>query len=503
MNFAQKYWTRVFSIIFVIISATAIAEVARADIEWHGMYRIEGYSINDPELDTAVAKNKDYGVQTLILRPEFVAADGFYIFSQFNIMNSDSGGNNLGAIFGDGVGSNNGQPGTGTSNSSAISTYEKSEEFVVTEFYLEMKQAFGELFAGRMPINFGLGMSYSDGDGLFDHYIDTRDMVAYKVHVGNIYVMPMFGKVAQGGYLASSAEIEEWDLEAQYNNPDSNSKIGIFYQNRTGSPAGVDTPQYAVSTTAQPATVQPDRMNIKNISVYFKKTEKNYNVGFEACQQSGNFGVDNSAGTNVKLGGFGAVVQYNYEPTATPWGFGLKSGYATGNDPKTDSEYDGFFFNRNYHVAMLLFNQPLGQADILHTALYGRQDVLGNQGSGPSSTPSTAYDADTEALSNVYFLSPSVSRRFGERWRGIATLTGAWLNNTTVVLGNPATSLNYYNVKSDLGYELDLTADYKISKNIMWQNELGVMLPGQAWTVGGQFKADMAYGLLSRAAVSF
>ncbi len=502
MSVKLKSLVRFFAVVFVIVGASAISKAAYAGIEWHGLYRVEGYAINDPELDTSVARGKDYGVQTLILRPEFVAADGVYIFSQFNVMNSNAGGNNLGAVFGDGVGANGSQPGTGTSNSSAISTYEKSEDFVVTEFYLELKQEFGELFAGRMPINFGLGMSYSDGDGLFDHYVDTRDMVAYKIHIGNFYVMPMFGKVADTDFSGADG-VNEWDLEAQYNNPDSNSQIGIFYQNRMASPAGNDTPQYAVSTTAQPNTVQADRLDIKNISVFFKKTEKNYNVGFEACQQSGNFGVDNSAGANVKLGGFGAVLQYNYAPTTSLWGFGLKSGYATGNDPKTDNEYDGFFFNRNYHVAMLLFSQPLGRADLLHTALYGRQDALGNQGSGPSNTPSTEDSADTEALSNAYFVSPSVSRKFGERWKGIATLTGAWLNNTTVVDGTPGTSLNYYTVNSDLGYEVDLTADYQISKNIMWQNEVGVMLPGKAWTVDGQFKNSMTYGLLSRAAVSF
>ena len=89
-------------------------------------------------------------------------------------------------------------------------------------------------------------------------------------------------------------------------------------------------------------------------------------------------------------------------------------------------------------------------------------------------------------------------------WSGTATLTGAWLDNSTVTEGNPTTnSLSYYNTSSDLGYELDITANYQVSKSIMWQNEVGVLLPGQAWTVGGQFKADMSYGLLSRAAVSF
>ncbi len=506
------------SLIFLsaIISMLSLsATIARADLEWSGMYRVEGDAIGNPQLDNRVAKDKNYGVQTLILRPKFVAADGIYIYSQFNILNSGVGGNNLGAVFGDGVGANNGVPGTGIGNSSAISEYQRSEVFSVTELYMKMEQEFGDLIVGRVPLNFGLGMSYSDGSGLFDHYVDTRDAVAYKVNIGNLFIMPMFAKVYGGDLgniynnpvnsdLSGADGIEEWDLQAEYDDPDSNTSIGLFYQNRMASPAGNDTPEYPVSISAQPNTVQPDRMDIKNVNVFYKKKSKNYSAGFEAGLQSGNFGVDNVDGNNVKLGGFGAVVEYSYTPQTSKWGFGVKAGLATGGDPRTDTQYEGFIFNQNYDVALLLFNQPLGQADLLHTSLIGRRDAVGNSGSGPSSDPSVDDDPDTEAISNVYYLSPSITRIFSDRWSGTATLTGAWLDNSTVTEGNPTTnSLSYYNTSSDLGYELDITANYQVSKSIMWQNEVGVLLPGQAWTVGGQFKADMSYGLLSRAAVSF
>src|SRR5690606_19678836 len=141
------------------------------DLEWSGVYRIEGYHVKDSNLDSG--KEKNYGLHHLILRPKIVAADGLMIYSQLDIFNSaDAAYHNsqMGQVWGSGIGT--GAP-TNSRDSNSLAENQEAETIEVTQLYLTYIQEFGQLLVGRAPLHFGLGITHNAGRGLFDHWYDT------------------------------------------------------------------------------------------------------------------------------------------------------------------------------------------------------------------------------------------------------------------------------------------------------------------------------------------
>ncbi len=495
-DFSDSRWSKVMNLVLAVgaglVTATVLlffATRAQAgDIEWSGLYRVEGVQLHHPALDsgTGVGRNKDYGIHTLILRPKIVAADGLYITSQLNVFNSNDPtlGNQFGQYFGSGLG--DGTP-TSVNDSNATSESQESSDIKVTQFYLTHVQEYGSLIVGRAPLQFGLGVTHNAGRGLFDHYSDTRDLVGYKISMGNFYFLPMYAKISEGN-ISGHDDVSEVNFQLQYENPETDSSMGLFYQNRTSSKEGNDAPQTAYDSGALGVS---DDFGAKNFNVFFKKETPIYNVGFEIAQQDGKTGIKNSDGKEIEMSGFALAVEYEYHAPESKNAFGLKTGYVTGDDPDTLNDYEGFIFDRNYDLAMLMFNHGLGQADFLHTKLIGRTD-----------TPAAPHGAtvagkpDVEAISNVTYLSIYMQRKWHDKWSMVTTATTGWLNDTTMGAGGGTAA-------ADLGYELDLSFVFKATDKITWINQLGYLIPGSAWEGDDQFDAKNMYGLTTKAAVSF
>src|ERR1700683_5774350 len=74
-------------------------------------------------------------------------------------------------------------------------------------------------------------MLYSDGSGNFDHYLSTKDMVGYKLVLGNLSIMPAYGKVREGNLL-NEDDINDYIVMVEYNNPDSDFSMGFMFDQR-------------------------------------------------------------------------------------------------------------------------------------------------------------------------------------------------------------------------------------------------------------------------------
>lgn len=478
---------------FLISSLFSISAMA-GDLEWSGIYRIEGYDLKSPELSGH--REKSYGLQHLVLRPKITAGDGLTIYGQFDFFNNATyPDSQMGQVFGSGVNSS-GAPvaaGTAGSKSNALSKNQKAESVTVSQLYLTYAHEYGELIAGRAPLQFGLGMTHNAGRGLFDHWYETRDLVGYKIVMGNMYFLPMIGKVSEGA-LNQSDDLTDYMIQVQYENPDSDLEMGGFYQMRTGGDQSSDAPASGTQNgdvLGGNGATNKGSVNMKIASIYALRDNERFRAGVEATFESGETGVVTTGGDKVTLGGFGVATEFEYRPVESKWKWGLKAGIATGDDPSTDGKFEGFLFNRNYNVAMLMFHQPLGQADFLRTRLLTgpvRQAVP------VGSTPSIDQP-DVETISNVVYLSPSAKYVFSDHWTLDNTLTTGWLETNPFADGHKAAK--------DLGYEWDISLNFSPRKGVMWVNQVGLLFPGGTWKGDGQFESSFAYGLSSKAAISF
>jgi hypothetical protein len=474
----RLYWSlTVLCIFFSQASAWA------GDIDWSGTYRIEGVKVENAEVNNE-EKNKQYILHHLVLKPKITAYDGLTIHGRFDIMNAGTYPNSqVGQFFGNGVGT--ASPGS-SANNSILSDNQSSEMIAVNELYLTFVQEFGVLTVGRAPLQFGLGMSYNAGAGAFDHWFDNRDMVAYKMSFGNLTLTPMIAKVVEGevGY---EDDIDDYMVQLMYENPDSELKLGAMYRIRHAGRYGNVAPGTPVFGDGAGAGAASAGFKGEYLNLFFQRwVGDSFKIGVEASTQKGETGVV-STGGQVDMDAYGVAVEIDWVPKASSFHMGLKAGVASGDDVNTVNNYEGFMFDRNYDVAFLLFNHPLGRYDIFRTA--------GNS-TPPTSVENTypSFRADEETISNVMYFAPHFKYKWSDTFDSQFGLTYAQLNSDPI---------SGRSVDKAAGFEVDITLNYKPYDNVQWMNRLGVFAPGAAFEAGGLNDPQTVYGIETKAAITF
>lgn len=450
-------------------------------LDWQGMYRLEGVQIENNDLTTA-RKDSSYILHHLYLKPKIEASDGLKIYSRLDLFNSGFYPNSqMGQFFGSGPGA--GSP-KNERDSNVLSQAGKDDTVSVTELYLTLKSetGYGMLIAGRKMFHFGLGISHNDGSGSFDHYFDSKDMLAYKMSVGNFTFTPIFAKINEQK-LHVGDDVNDYILDISYYNKDTDIKFGIIYESRVTGGWGNDAP----TATSGMTGTKIDHWNGQRMNIYYERKLSQGRVGFEVGNNSGDTGISTGTET-IGLTGYGLAFEGDYKPTDSRWSYSIKAGIATGDDPTTPSKYEGFIFDRNYNVGFLLMNHVMGSYDLFRTA-------LGRSPTSPNGTDTNASAfADEESISNVMYFAPEISYH--------------WKSNLDVNLTFVTGTLNVQpdatkNVDTNIGYEIDLSLNYKPSDKIIWTNGLGMLFPGSAFSDAGTYPTEYAFGLTSKAAISF
>ena len=492
-----------FLLVFLFVALTLPvlkSSLAQAgDISWSGLYRIEYFQSENLELD-GVKRRDGYFLHHLVLNPKFIAGDGITIYSRFDLFNNCQfgGGSQAGQLMGDGItnssncSSNTPAPSNGKSN--VFSSSQNPESLMVNELYLSWVQEFGVFVAGRAPLQFGLGLTYNSGNGPFDHWLTNEDMIGYKLVFGNLFIMPILGKVNQGGNAANSQNnldigggVTDYMIHLQYDNPETDLSLGAFAQIRIASAYGDDTPAGPNGVGGAGAT---DRLGFKNqnVNLFTKQKFGDLSVGVEAGLQTGTSGAVRSDGiTQVSTNGFGLAAELGYTPKASSWSEVLKFGAASGDDPGTTDIYEGFTFNRNYNVGLLMFNHPLGSANFFRTQLIR------------DTTTNASNNIDNETVSNAVYIAPSTDYKVRDNLSFGATLLYARLQQDPIQVSGSAAG-----TAKDLGFETDFRVNYKPYERFTWLTEIGLLFPGAAWQGGSSnFGNSFAYGLSTKAAISF
>jgi hypothetical protein len=503
------------SLSFGLAFAMAYASSAcfAADILWEGRYRIEGNYIKNYTLSKTAGIEDSYLIHHLILEPKIIAMDGINIKSRFDIFNGPLGNDQHGQVFGNYNGAT-GNPqtgaGSGASPPAVFTTAENNETVQVSELYFEWINEFGALTAGRVPFNFGLGMKYNVGAGNFDHYLSNKDMVAYKLVLGNISIMPAYGKVREGALL-NEDDGNDYLIVADYTNPDSQLSMGVMFDQRVAPydqnyPAqGNDFPSnyfnYSTTRFAYNAANIPGGFSAYNLNFYVKKKSDNFNFGIELGFTNGSTGlsVTDSSTTNnvnVNLSGFGGAAELGYRTGNIK--LNLHAGLASGDDPNT-ANVESYSFSPNYTVAMMMFHYPVGQYDALRSTIYGSHP---SYNAGTNLALANTAGLDTEMISNAIYFAPNVTWSLGDRYDVLATFCYGTTMQSPVSSTNTPAGQNG-NIGNQLGFETDLGFSYHLNSRFTWDTTLGFFFPGNAFNGPYGYSNDMAYGATTKAAITF
>lgn len=467
------------SLLGFALSAMMASSASAISIDWSGGYRAEYTEIDRPSLADG-KERKAYGLNFLYLQPKIIASDGINIHSRFDVLtNSITAYQNsqLGAIIGSGTLS---EPRLTSQTQSSASVY-------VSQLYLNVNQEFGSLVVGRAPIEFGMGITHNAGNGPFDHWYDTRDVVGYKFWIDNLSFMPMLGKVYQKDFGQGST-VSDQIFVLEYDNKDIGAKAGVFHETRRAS---FDSNNIAANTTGIqqifPGATLSDGGTSQLVNLFFGRDWKAFQFKLEASFLTGDTGLV-ASGSPISYNAYAVAAEVLFPATeGSKWEFSGKFGVVSGDDPTTTNKYEGYQLDRNYDVGFLLFNHRMGQKDFLTTGMIH----LSDSGSGLS----LGNSADDEAVGNAMYVAPSAKYIWNDKFDIRSTLVYA----QTMV--NPTNSSDF---QKDLGTELDIELIYKPRERVIWSTQLGYFLPGAAWRNGSDGLENKAnYGFTTRAAITF
>lgn len=475
----RNYWA------IAIVFATGFANAMSVD--WSGTYRFEHLSIDSTSLDSPKL-SKGYILNHLSLSPKIIAADGFNIVGRFDVLTDENFPESLaGQPLGRGP-SRAGTGGSSTMDDAAVTSGRQGfTNLKVSQLYLNINQEYGAIVLGRAPLEFGMGMAHNAGTGAFDHWADTLDQVGYRFLIGNLSIMPIIGKPYDSS-LGAGGDTTDVIWNFFYDNPEIQAQFGVFHQTRTAGVSVNDAPVEGLGGTGASLT---GGWNTQNVNIFFARGFEGFNFKLEAGFVSGSTGVSTSGGDEVKMNGYGIAGEFNLIRPESKWSWSLLAGVASGDDPST-ANYEGYHFDRNYDVAFLLFNHPLGKYDMLRSQI---QRTPTRCGTTPCAVYATNESIDDEVLSNAYYISPRFTYQLNDLWGWTGSLTWASLQVDPDPAAGPT---------KDLGFELDTGLVYRPNERVQWVNEVGLLMPGKAFSGGSNnYGNKFTYGFSSKAAISF
>lgn len=330
----------------------------------------------------------------------------------------------------------------------------------VKRAWAEVLTGIGQLKFGRMGSHWGLGILANDGNDWDSDYGDTVDRIMFITKAGPIYIVPMVDKVAESALYSSGSgrAVDIGTNPASLSNPNDDVDefvlVGV-YRGELSSGGVYGVFRYQPATQAQ-----------VYIGDGWGKTKIGpVNVEAEGVYLHGK--IANFIPPNVPA-----------HLTATQWGFaaetsvptrhfiaGLNFGAASGDDASgpTNGTLNNFFFDRDYHVAFLLFRYVM-----------------------PLDAP--------PAVSNAVYVKPNVRVDLSDNF----TLDGGVVYAKTLTASPTYGTGNY-------GTEVDLGATWRLYENFEAGVRYGLLMPGDALkpTTATTKLDSLVHGLEGRFLVRF
>lgn len=450
-------------------------------LDWKGQYRIEYVEVDKSEMTSG--SRKGYLLNNLVLMPHILPSDGVEIVGRIHLTeNSDPRYTNsqMGSVWGNSAAAGNYEY---IDNSNALAQFRPKTPLAVSQMYLKLDQEWGSLVVGRAPVQFGLGITHNAGNDPFSHWYDTRDILAYKMHIGNLFIMPSISKQLADDFQLGN-EITNQTIHLEYKNPDTGDWLGLFYETTRANPNANDIPLARLNGANLSGS-----MSLNSYNIILGKDFSQFNFRVEGGFQSGSTGAVTATAKDIKVSSYAVVSEFNIFPTDSKNTWTVKAGSVSGDNPDTE-DFEGYLLDRNYDLAFVLFNHAVGSStDIFKTKL----------GHADPSSYTLRNSADDEFVSNVLFVAPQWTRQLADRWNMRNTLVAARLNNTRMTVGN-----SVEDISSDVGFEWDLGFSFKASDNMEWRFNSGLLVPGKAFKMGSaDLKTSTILGLNTAAAITF
>jgi hypothetical protein len=434
-------WTLTLGLACVTVLGSQAGAV---DLDWTGDFRAENHWINNYRMNSANAQSGGYSIpggssvpqfQTLFLRlkPRVVVNDNVYLHSEWWLGNPAYG------VFGDSA------PST-ADRRTFESTLSQGAQVSAQRFWAEVLTDVGNVHVGRAPLNWGLGLVWNAGNGVYDRFQSTGDVVRLVSKFGAFSFAPAAVKYSAGSSV-SAGGLSDYAISLKYENPDDDFEGGVNFIRRVGRGFG----SYSDSSVASD-------INTTTWDIFTRKKFGKFEVAAEAPIVSGK--VSGVTYSSYALAGEGRMVW------SETWNLAAKLGHIPGQG-SSQAEYTGFFLHPNYKLGLILFQYQLAN--------------LGGANVGTAADRSV-FNAP---ITNTNYLQLATEHRLG-KWQ----LRGAWTYARALeVAGTTGSYFNQWSRKfesaggtvaqsSALGWELDAGATLHWDDQFDFKADAGLFFPG-------------------------
>lgn len=527
--------------LILLASPFATSQPASAlQIDWAGEFRSEynfvrNYSLESGEAgqinDATRASAGGYYIphggsnnasfQNLFLRlkPRVTVNDNLYIYSEW------WAGDPVFGIFGNAVPYNIDQR-------QWYSNQSRGSVISAQRFWAEIDSDVGVFEIGRAPLDWGLGLIWNRGDGIWgkrtaakgerttaygrpwDRYESTGDQIRLVSKFGSFSFSPAFIQYSSGNNIGGAGQyntagtvysptvggggVTEYSFALKYENLDEDLEGGVNFIRRIGQ-AAQDTHAGPGSTGggAVPANT-PVGMSFNTWDLYGKKKLGRFTVGGEVPIVSGSLG-------SGSFSSYAVAVEVDWKMSES-WDSSIRAGHVPGQPGSATAvtdQFKAFYLNPNYKLGLIMFNYQL--------ANFAGPNTLNN----PNTTPSALRSPYDNPITNANYLNVGAAYHT-DKWDFHTNWVYAKANETagagSAFFWNDAqrtyvaTGAGAGEQSTSIGLEMDYGATFQWDDSFTFGLDFGFFFPGDYWAYSNtatQNATDTVFAAVARVGIAF
>jgi hypothetical protein len=316
----------------------------------------------------------------------------------------------------------------------------------ITRAWGEVHSSLGTFAFGRMPVSWGSGMIWNDGNEPLDEYGDTADRLQLTSPIGPVYLMGAFETTAEG-FVGEDDDI-------------STISASVAYKTETAGIGLYNTLRYWTESADQKYRAYTgDLWGRAEMGPVTAETE------LAAILGSGDLGDAN----DIRISAFGGFLTLGLDNDKAI--LGITGGFGTGDSDPNDDVLKTFTFDRDFNMALILFEENLPTLE---------PGVMNEENAGRDYT----YVRTSTALRNVLFLKPTVGYHLLPQLKGTVSM---FASQAAKLDDDESENKGY-------GLEFDAAVRYDPFPHAWFQLRGGYWMPGRYFSEYGDDSEIDPYG---------
>jgi hypothetical protein len=312
-----------------------------------------------------------------------------------------------------------------------------TQNIQVTRAWGEVTGSIGTFAFGRMPVSWGSGMIWNDGNEPLDEYGDTADRLQLTSPIGPVYLMAAF-ETDYEHYVGESDDISTVSASVAYKT--ETAGIGLYNTFR----------YWSESAESKYGAYTGDLWGRAQMGPITAETE------LAAVLGSGDLGPAN----DIRIGAFGGWLSVGLDNDKLI--AGVAGGFGTGDSDPNDDVLKTFTFDRDFNRALILFEENLPTL---------APKLVNEENGGRDYT----YVRTSTALRNVLFLQPTVGYHLFPQLKATVTM---FASQAAKLPEDESDNKGY-------GLEFDAALRYDPFPHAWFQARAGYWMPGRYFSEYG------------------